>query len=269
MQQLEGLYIFILGLIFGSFALALADRLKAKKDWVKGRSSCEHCNHTLAARDLIPLASWLSTGGSCRYCRKRLSASYPLTELGLGLAFLISYLYFPFELSSWGWALLVLWMSGLVLMCSLFVFDLRWYTLPSRLVYTLVSISSVHWLVFALLYSDRSFGFLLLSLVGALLASAGVFFVLHLVSDGKWIGDGDVRLGLAIGLFLVGPIEAWLAVFFASTLGIIVVLPTLKKTKKRFQTKVPYGPLLITGLWITYLFGTKLIEWYSSTFLYL
>ena len=98
MEALFTGYLFFLGLIFGSFALVLADRMKQKRDWVGGRSACEFCKHTLYMHDLVPLFSWLSTGGKCRYCKKKLSFSYPLTELGLGLAFAGSYVWWPRDL---------------------------------------------------------------------------------------------------------------------------------------------------------------------------
>ncbi len=147
MDILIGIYIFVIGLCFGSFALAMTDRMKAKKDWVKGRSECDKCRHKLGLKDLVPLASWLSTGGKCRYCHKRLSKAYPLTELACGSAFVMSYIFVPYELDGYGLAVFGLWLLALVIMTSLIVFDLRWFLLPNKLVYPLQIIALIHWII--------------------------------------------------------------------------------------------------------------------------
>src|SRR5882762_114793 len=101
----------ILGLCFGSFVNAAVwriyaqEQVKSKKLQVKkstnlsivnGRSVCPHCEHELAAKDLMPVFSWLSLGGKCRYCKKPISRQYPLVELLTAVLFVFSYLYWPF-----------------------------------------------------------------------------------------------------------------------------------------------------------------------------
>lgn len=81
----------LLGLCLGSFVNALVWRLHENKDFVKGRSQCINCGHVLAARDLVPLFSWLTLGGKCRYCRRKVSVQYPLIELVGAAVFALSY----------------------------------------------------------------------------------------------------------------------------------------------------------------------------------
>lgn len=271
MDILISLYLFILGLIFGSFILVVVDRMRLGQQWVRGRSACEYCKHTLQTKDLVPLFSWLSTSGHCRYCKKKLSLSYPLTELLLGVIFTVSYLVWPYEVStSAEIALFITWLASLVLLCGLFVYDLRWFILPNKLVYPLIAVSAV----FALLYT-YSFGvFNLETLVSYLLSifvAAGFFLLLYVLSQGKWIGDGDIRLGVAIGLFTGNWIASWLVIFTASLIGVLLVVPAIiRKNKKQIlKLKVPFGPLLITGLYITVLYGQKIIEWYANEVLVL
>lgn len=266
MYIVVGFYVFILGLAFGSFALAMVDRMKVGKDWVKARSACDFCGHTLAASDLVPVFSWAFFGGKCHYCRNKLSVMYPLAELGMGLAFLASYIFYPYELHSYGLSLLVIWLFNLILLGALFIYDLRWFLLPNKLVYPLIVTATVHRIVF-IVGSEDSIAKLAASLAGSLLVGAGLFFVLHAVSSGKWIGDGDVRLAFAIGLLLPGPLEVWITIFSASVLGLLVATPQISKQKKGLKTVIPFGPMLIVGLFIAYLFGAQLIDWYGSTFL--
>jgi len=66
-----GLITFIFGLVLGSFLNCTAMRIVKKENWVKGRSHCINCGHDLGAKDLIPLISYLQTGGRCRYCKRK------------------------------------------------------------------------------------------------------------------------------------------------------------------------------------------------------
>src|SRR5438105_4077844 len=84
-----------LGLAFGSFINALVWRIHEKKDWVRQRSQCPHCGHKLAAKDLVPVISWLALRGRCRYCGKPISLQYPLVELAMAAVFISSYYFWP------------------------------------------------------------------------------------------------------------------------------------------------------------------------------
>lgn len=263
------IYLFLLGLAFGSFALAMVDRMKAKKDWVRGRSQCDSCKHSLKPIDLIPVYSWVSKRGKCRYCSVKLSPAYPAVELLGGAVFVLSFVFYPYELSGFNFVLFGLWYLALVIMLALTVFDVRWYLLPNKLVYPLTMVAFVHRIIFTINNDLISFSYLL-NLGLTLFISCGVFYLLHIVSSGKWIGDGDVRLGVAMGLFLNGPVEAWLAIFIASIIGVIIgVIMMIKSGKKTLSMKLPYGPMLMAGLIISYLFSSGLIAWYSKTFLFL
>lgn len=270
MENMVSIYLFIVGLAFGSFALAMVDRMHAKKNWVSDRSKCEFCGHVLAPKDLVPVVSWLSTAGKCRYCNKKLSKSYPITEIITGLAFVLSYIYWPVELEGfYSIAQFVVWLVAIVLMTALFVFDIRWFLLPNKLVYPLIGAGFI-WFLLEIGRVGISSGYIV-SVLLAILVSAGIFGLLLVVSSGKWIGDGDVRLGVAIGLFVGSAWNAWLVLFLASTIGIIVSLPLIFKTKgnKKLKLKIPFGPLLIVALFVVVLFGNQTIEWYGTEILYL
>jgi len=264
------LYFFILGLALGSFTLAMVDRMKTGRDWVRGRSECEYCKHRLKPVDLIPLFSWLSTKGKCRHCKKSLSAAYPVAELGVGLSFLVSYFYWPYELTSAiAIAQFIVWLISCVLLAGLFIFDVRWFLLPNKLVRPLIVLGII-WMVLDFKSQGLSYT-VIIDYILAVLVGAGLFFVLYKASKGRWIGDGDIRLGVAIGLFTGTLLEAWMVLFLASVLGIVVAIPFLKKTdkKKRMKLKIPFGPMLIAALYCTVLFGAAIIEWYKLNILYL
>lgn len=270
MTILVGSYLFIAGLIFGSFVLAMVDRMKSGKDWVRGRSECDKCKNKLQPIDLIPLFSWLSMGGKCRYCKVKLTRIYPLTELTVGFAFLISYIFWPYELTGINSILaFAIWLCAVVLMSGLFLFDVRWFLLPNKLVRPLIALGLV-WATLDIFKQGLSSS-ILIDYGLAIAVSAGLFLLMFVISKGAWIGDGDIRLGVAIGLFVGGPLEAWLVIFLASVLGVVFSLPLVFKSKKskRLKLKIPFGPMLIIALYITVLFGTEIIDWYKATILYL
>ena len=262
-------YLFVLGAIFGSFALVVVDRMHAKQDWVRGRSRCAFCKHTLGVVDLVPVVSWLSTGGRCRYCRKKLSRTYPLTEIGLAVVFVLSFFAWPVTLQGGTQiSLFVLWLAGMVVATVLFVYDLRWLVLPSSVTNALIGIAAVHRII-VIHTNDISLTSDVWNTLLTLLASSGFFYLLYKVSKGAWIGDGDIFLGIAIGLFLAGPFEAWFAVCVASVVGIIVAFPKLIRSRRNLKMRLPFGPLLLVGLFVAYFCANRILDWYVERFLYI
>lgn len=268
MESIIAVYLFVLGLCLGSFVLAMVDRMKRGDDWVRGRSQCESCKHTLGIVDLIPLFSWMSTKGRCRYCKERLSWIYPLAELAVGVLFTLSFLVWPNELNSATNIIqFTVWLAAAVLMAGLFIFDMRWFLLPNKLVYPLIGLGAVFYgLGIEQLNWDA-----VVQLGAALLVGAGIFFLLLVASKGAWIGDGDVRFGVAIALFSGTWILSWLTILVASVLGLLVALVgiTLNKGKLNMKSRLPFGPMLIAGLFIVVLFGQAIVDWYTETILLL
>jgi leader peptidase (prepilin peptidase)/N-methyltransferase len=160
----------LLGLMFGSFAGASVWRLRArqlvedkaagepvdkeeydrlvplsKETYSTDRSRCLHCGHVLAWHDLLPLWSWLSLRGRCRYCRTRIGKFELFMELGVALVFTASYLLWPQPLQM-PFAVLYfgLWLSAVVLLAILFSYDLKWFLLPDRVVFPLMGVGIIN-----------------------------------------------------------------------------------------------------------------------------
>lgn len=265
--------LFILGLCFGSFVNALVWRThqqwgkkKISKDLsiLNGRSMCVHCKKTLSVVDLLPVISWLYLRGKCRYCRKPISPQYPLIELAMAVVFVLSYSLWPGGVQSSGdWLLFGSWLMVSVGLIALLVYDMRWQLLPNRILYPTLLVAVVAKLSHLLLFSGGIVhdGFMWAL---SLLVASGIFWLLFTISKGKWIGFGDVRLGLITGTVLADPILSWLMIFFASVLGMLAVLPQIITGKKALASKIPYGPFLIIATFIVLLFGTEFVDWYRQ-----
>jgi prepilin signal peptidase PulO-like enzyme (type II secretory pathway) len=251
----------LLGLCFGSFVNALVWRLRKKRDWVKERSECLQCHHPLAAKDLVPVLSWLYLRGKCRYCKKPIPDS-PFVELTMPVLFVGSYLFWPDVLHGVATFNFVLWLVFLVGFLALAVYDLKWFLLPDVIVWPLVALAVVRvaadWLVFGGSWQAAAS-----SAFGALTIS-GLFLTLYVVSKGTWIGFGDVKLALALGLLAGGVVPALLVLFIASLLGMVASLPLVLTGKAGRKSHLPFGPLLIAGLVVVVLFGDKLVGWYTG-----
>src|SRR3989344_9670929 len=130
MLYLIHFFIFLFGLIIGSFLNAVIHRLEAKKSVCRGRSFCPKCKHILAWYDLIQLFSFILLQGKCRYCHQKISIQYPLVELATGLLFVLIFppaggsangltLFQIFNLSYWFYIISIL--------IVIFVYDLKYY----------------------------------------------------------------------------------------------------------------------------------------------
>lgn len=280
----------LFGLVMGSFAGAQVWRLRGrqlKQDRETGeeydkaelkrlngisnrktsedRSQCLSCGHELAWYDLVPIFSWVSTKGRCRYCRKRIGSFEPLIEVGTAAIF---------GLFTWVWIstygigpvellLLSLWYVALTLFVILFVYDLKWFLLPDVIMFPLIALS-----VLITGITIVSTGGLDLSSIVSVVAGvgilAGLYFILWYVSKGLWVGFGDVKLGIALGTLLIDWKLAFLTLFLANLLGTLVVLPGLMAGKLSRKAQVPFGPFLMAGFFISLLFGAVLLGGYND-----
>lgn len=257
-------FLFVLGLCLGSFVNALTWRLYTGKDWVRARSQCPDCSHRLSATDLVPVFGWLLLRGRCRYCKKPISKQYPLMELLGGGWFASSYYFWPANLDSVGNdALFVGWLLASVGLLALLVYDHKWMILPSKIIYSSLLLAVIARIIY-LFYSSNLEHDLLAWLLSLLVAS-GIFYLLHEISKGQWIGFGDVRLGLLTGTLLATPEKSLLMIFIASILGSIFAIPVVLAKKKVLSVRFAYGPFLIVATWFVMLFGQQVIDWYLNT----
>lgn len=256
-----------LGLCLGSFAGALAWRLHSGKDWVKARSQCEHCGHTLAAGDLIPVLSWLYLRGHCRYCEKKLSLHYPLIEISLATVFVSSYYLWPGGLNGTeDYVLLATWLTACVGLLSLLIYDFYWMLLPTTVLYATAFVAIVGRLIYIAGF-ETSKGEAYLAWAAGVAVASGIFGLIYIVSKGQWIGNGDISLGIILGTLLASPAKSFLMIFTASVLGCLVALPSIVSKKRNLTSRLPFGPFLIIATVLVMLFGGQIIDWYKGLLL--
>lgn len=256
----------LLGLTFGSFVNAAVWRIRQGRamSLLNERSECPRCGQTLAWYDLVPVVSWLALRGRCRYCRAPIEDT-PLPEVGVAVYFVVSFLFWPEGLTgALGVTDFIFWLAYGVLLAILFVYDRRYMLLPDKLTFTLVGLAAVNLLVHVLAAPANAVGLLADAVLGVA-SIAGVYLVLYVVSRGRWVGYGDVKLSLFIGLALADWRLGLLTFLLANLIGSLVILPGLLTHRLTRTSRVPFGPFLIVGFVMAKLFGSAIVGWYLAT----
>jgi len=269
------LLIFLFGLIIGSFLNCLIYRLEVGQSFLTGRSYCEKCKHILAWRDLIPVVSFLALKGKCRYCQKKISWQYPLVEIATGaLFFLIFNLKFKIfnQFLILNFLNLIYYWAIACFFIIIFVYDLKHYIIPDKVVYPAIAIS-VFYQLFRILnlgfvsgfeFRASNFGPLINPLASALFALT-LFFLIFLLSGGRWLGLGDVKLAFLMGLILGFP-NILLALFLAFVFGAIIGVGLIVCGKKNLKSEVPFAPFLVASTLVAIFWAEKAINWYLNLF---
>ena len=240
---------FIFGAVFGSFACCQAWRIHEGKEGRKlgSRSVCMHCNHKLAWYDNIPVISWLSLRGKCRYCKEKIGCAEILAELSLGLAFLLVVYKYTCASSSITallhvsfWSFLIhplILLIALVPFWILLVYDAKWGELPVFLMIIEIAI--------ALLFqftNSRTDWFQIFISAGLL---SGLYYLLYFFSKEKLVGGGDWILCVSIGIFLGRWEFIIIELFFSNLAASIAGIPQIVKKDKK---PIPFGPFLIGAM---------------------
>lgn len=224
------LLVFVLGLCVGSFLNVLIDRLpKGESIWF-GQSRCDWCKKPLRWFELIPLLSYVLQHGRCRRCHKKLSLQYPIVELITGIGFVV----LP-------WTDWLIFSSLLVI----FVADLKYMIIPDSMVVLGVMgvITRAHWL--------------------PAIAASLFFLLLYLITRGRGMGLGDVKLSFLLGFWLGFP-RIVIAIYLAFLTGALVGVTLILRGKKGLKSKIAFGPFLVLGAGIAYVYSEQILEWWEG-----
>lgn len=237
-----------------------------KKTILTDRSQCLHCSYELKWYDLIPLFSWIFLKGKCRKCGKKIGYFEPLIEISVALLFVFSYFLWPYSLNSpINISMFILWLASGVGLTILFAYDLKWLLLPDNISFSVMAIGLINAILAVVSSADKNGA--IMSIIGALAILSGIYWLLYMVSKGKWIGFGDIKLGIGLALMLADWRLAFVALFTANLIGCLMVIPGLITGKLKRDSHIPFGPLLIIGSVIAMLAGNWLIDiFFFNTF---
>ena len=267
--------VFLFGLIVGSFLNCIIYRLelkefkKEKRSALRGRSFCPKCGHVLSWLDLIPVLSFFILKRKCRYCDKKISWQYPAVETATALLFL---LIFNFQFSIFNQSSILNFDFQIILntcflflissfLIVIFVFDLKHYIIPDSAIFSAIGIV----LIFRILKLIQSSEFRIQNSILAGIGAAVFFLLIVLITKGKGMGIGDIKLAFFMGLFLGYP-AILVALFFSFLIGAIIGVILILLKKKTLKSEVPFGPFLIIGTYSALFWSQEIINWYLKLF---
>jgi len=244
--------IFLLGLALGSFLNSWIWRRNENIRVVSGRSICPHCRRKLKWYENIPIFSYLFLRGRCRTCKNKIPPHFVWVELCTALLFLFVTWYHlrSAQFDSYDYHRDIVFVGILIV---IFLYDLLYKLIPTDLVWLGVGIG----FFFYFFCADNCQNGILL----AILVSAGFFFLQYVISKGTWIGGGDIRLGVMMGVWLGWP-NILVALMFAYIVGAIISVSLLLSRKKKMKSEIPFGTFLTSGTLFALLYGGEVVRWY-------
>ena len=239
--------IFLYGVVIGSFLNVVIDRVPRGESIVKVRSHCEACGYTLKWYDLIPIVSFVAYRGKCRKCGARLSPQYPIIEAVNGLIYLTIFAANGFSLES------VIYCLVCSALLALSVIDERTHEIPVGFNIFIAVMGMIR-----VLMNPEDW---LLHVIGMVAVSVPLY-ILYVLSKGRAIGGGDIKLEAAAGLLL-----GWKNILLGFIISCIFgsIIHSIRMKTARAGRVLAMGPYLAFGIYITMLFGNEIIAWYIRT----
>lgn len=233
--------VFVLGISLGSFLNVVVDRL-ANHEKINGRSKCPQCGNQLKWYDLIPIFSFLFLHGKCRSCKKKISRQYIIIESITGI--LITLIFFiqfrngiNFNLRN-----ILMFIRNIIYIftfISIFLYDLKYMEVPDEIVIP----GSFLILILNCLIAKDIWTFIFGGILGLIF-----FLIQFIVSKGKWVGGGDIRIGFLIGVSIGNIYQVFLTIILGYIIGSIYSIPLLIKKyikkEKDISSVIPLGPFL-------------------------
>ncbi len=253
------LLVAVLGLAIGSFLNVVIARLRSGEKGWRSRSECPRCHAVLRPSDLVPLFSFLLLKGRCRTCKQPISWQYPMVEFSAMMLFLISFGVHGGTAGLLGGSLPLMARDAVFASALIVVFAID---LLDMVVYDSVTLpmAAVAFVWNVLLRAVTPANLLLGMGIGA-----GFFLLQYVVSNGRWIGGGDIRIGAMIGAMLGFP-GVVAALFLAYLIGAVAALILLALKKTTWSSQLAFGTFLSAATMIVLTFGDWVWSRYASFF---
>lgn len=254
MPALIYIFIFLYGIVIGSFLNVCILRIPAHENIVSERSHCTACGHILRWYDLFPVFSYIALRGRCRYCGAKISVQYPIIEALNGLLWVFTFRIMGFSLIT---MLACLVISSLL---ALSVIDWRTFEIPIGFNIAIFVCGTLKLLIVFIEYKTPA---ALLQYVIGFFAVSLVLLLLYVLTKGKGIGGGDIKLMAASGLFLGWRLSI-LSLILGCLFGSVIHIARMKISHE--GRVLAMGPYLSAGIIISLWFGEPLLNLYLGLF---
>ncbi len=240
-QWMICIYLFIVGLFFGSFFNCLCDRLSNNQSIIHPGSHCDNCKHELTWYELIPVFSYLFQGGKCSKCKIKLSFWYPLTEIATGLLFMGSFIVYGFTLNT----LLSIVVSS-VFICVIISDSKYMIILDVVLIAGIILVSIIY--IFQGGMAELAYRFLRGLVLFSIMLLIKVFGDITFKQES--LGWGDIKFAFFVGIVLgikLGVIHIFIGAFLALPYALYI-------SYKNKDNVLPFGPFLASAFFILFHF---------------
>lgn len=245
---MEYIFIFILGIVIGSFLNVCIYRIPIEKSIAFPPSHCTNCGHNLKPTDLIPIFSYICLGGRCRYCSEKISKRYPIIEGVNGILYLLICFKFGLTIIALKYCIL----ASILIVISMIDYDTQFVFTSTTVFGGITGIIFI--IIQAVVYKNGIADLFLGGLIGFASIGLIVFFT-------KGMGEGDMEIAAVCGLFLGIKsilLGLFLAIIIGGLIGLIILVLKLKKAKE----KIAFGPFIAAGSLISMLWGDEMLRWY-------
>lgn len=232
----------VLGLVLGSFGSVIVTRIPRGKG-IGGRSVTPCCKKRIAARDLVPVFSFIFLRGRCRGCRRAISLRYPFLEIVSGILLVFPSFHEgyidPYTVTM-GIALWLFLLLATMDKDSQLIPDAVTFPFLGAAVFTAYLRGEIHWL--------------------APLLGGGFFSMQWILSRGRVLGSGDILIGIAMGLLLGTWQETLVGIGLSYIIGAVVVSVLLVMRKAKRSDRVAFVPYLFAGTMVALVVGERLMH---------
>ncbi|HKM04415.1 MAG TPA: prepilin peptidase [Lachnospiraceae bacterium] len=241
--------IFLYGIVIGSFLNVCIYRIPLKENIAKTRSHCMKCGYQLRWYDLVPLFSYLCLRGRCQKCKEPISVQYPLVEALNGVLYVIIFIVSGFTYESVIYCLLT---SALIVLS---VIDFRIYEIPFGINLFILALGLIRLGLDYKNWSNYVVGFFAVSVL---------LYIIIIITKGKAMGGGDMKLMAACGIIL-----GWKLIILAFVLGCILgsIIHLIRMKVSKEDRVLAMGPYLSAGVFIAALWGEPMIQWYLKCYM--
>jgi len=257
MEYVIPVWMFIFGLIIGSFLNVCIYRIPRGMSVVSPSSSCTTCGTPVRFYDNIPILSYVLLRGKCRACGGPFSIRYPVVEFVAGLLTLCTWIYFGFSLKMFASVLLV------YLLIPVVFIDFEYHIIPNSIIIVGLAGGFVFQLTGKLTGTYMGW----LDFLGGGLIGSG--FLVFAALLGKFLfrkesmGMGDIKLGLVLGLFL-GVRDVLVSLFLAFLFAAVLGGGYLLIRREKPAGIIPFGPYLALGSLAGLYFGRDIAQAYFN-----
>ena len=272
--MIEMLFVFIFGLLFGSFLNVVILRIPKEESVVFEGSYCYSCGEKLKPWHNIPLFSWIFLRGKCSFCKSKISIQYPLVELASGLLFVSVAMQYGINIPAFFISL------SFLMLLALSMIDFKYKMIPDSLnllaiVFAIFGAFSPQGFILnfqnALLFAG---GFTLLRFALSYYMTSGVYRA-GLKTKTSWnrhydrtplleaMGEGDIMVAATMGA-LLGLQLTPVAIFLSALLAMPVMLIVMKKSKE--EQRVPFVPFLAMATLIVFLYQTPILAFIKANY---